>query len=742
MTIRSLYPDSEPSIALDFVNRESLDGRINFTRASTGTYIGSDGLIKTAGSNAPRFDRDPLTGESLGLLVEEARTNRALYSEQFDNGWWIKYATTVSANATTAPDGTATADKLISSSTSNRFCVYNYSTITANSVQTFSCYGKSAGWDFMTLVVGKIGGPYTRDSYTINLSNGTVNKGPWTSASVLSTAFTKESLANNWWKLSVSVLIDSSSTDLHIEIGTSPTNQYNNGMPGDGTSGIYIWGAQLETGSFPTSYIPTVASTVTRAADLASILNNNIYSKDNFTIISQPFGSATGSNSLNLIGPTIKQALVYSENVPQVQINGVARNNDGFWRWRVLGSSFALPSFTTNGTVTVDWGDGVIETLNNSAHTFTNGGGYHDIGFRLNSGTFFKPNINNNATYKTRVIATGPAPASMKVDANGLGFYGCSALRSFDATVDATGSTTFTNAWNDCNSLTSFPLINTAAGTIFSQAWYNCSSLTSFPLINTGAGTNFYNAWANCSSLTTFPLINTAAGTTFQSAWYACSGLTSFPLINTGAGTNFRSAWGNCSSLTSFPLINTAAGTNFQGAWGTCSSLTSFPLIDTAAGTNFSAAWYNCSSLTSFPLIDTAAGTNFSSAWIGCSSLTSFPLINTAAGTDFQEAWRNCSSLTSFPSIDTAAGTNFYRAWLSCTNLSSFPANMFNTTGTLVATAFTSAFQNCALTATSIENILTSLVTNGQSNITLTFLAALTQTLPRGPLLLIPPMQL
>ena len=240
MTIKSLYPTERPALSLNFARSKQLDPRVAFTRASTATFVGSNGLIQTAASGAARFDQNYATGESLGLLVEEARTNRALYSEQFDNGWWIKYATTVSANATTAPDGTATADKLISSSTSNRFCVYNYSTITANSVQTFSCYGKSAGWDFMTLVVGKSGPPYTRDSYTINLSNGTVNKGPWTSASVLSTAFTKESLANNWWKLSVSVLIDSSSTDLHIEIGTSPTNQYNNGMPGDGTSGIYI----------------------------------------------------------------------------------------------------------------------------------------------------------------------------------------------------------------------------------------------------------------------------------------------------------------------------------------------------------------------------------------------------------------------------------------------------------------------------------------------------------------------
>ena len=200
------------------------------------------------------------------------------------------------------------------------------------------------------------------------------------------------------------------------------------------------------------------------------------------------------------------------------------------------------------------------------------------------------------------------------------------------------------------------------------------------------------------------------AVTDFGSFWRDWSEITSFPLIDTSSGTNFDRAWQNCTGLTSFPLIDTSAGTNFKLAWIGCSSLTSFPLIDTSSGTNFELAWYVCSSLTSFPLIDTSAGTNFGQTWKNCTSLTSFPLIDTSSGTNFQQAWFNCTSLTSFPLIDTSSGTNFARAWFNCTSLTSFPANAFDNVS---GGDFTDAFTNTALTQTSIDNVLVSLVASG-----------------------------
>jgi len=128
------------------------------------------------------------------------------------------------------------------------------------------------------------------------------------------------------------------------------------------------------------------------------------------------------------------------------------------------------------------------------------------------------------------------------------------------------------------------------------------------------------------------------------------------------------------------------------------------------AVTDFSSYWRGWSEITSFPLIDTSSGTSFYKAWQDCSSLTSFSPIDTSLGTNFTFAWLRCTSLTSFPLIDTSSGTSFYRAWQFCTSLTTIPAGLFdNVSGGY----FIDAFENTALTQTSIDNVLVSLVASG-----------------------------
>jgi len=126
--------------------------------------------------------------------------------------------------------------------------------------------------------------------------------------------------------------------------------------------------------------------------------------------------------------------------------------------------------------------------------------------------------------------------------------------------------------------------------------------------------------------------------------------------------------------------------------------------------TDFSRYWREWSEITSFPLIDTSSGTLFNTAWDNCNSLASFPLIDTSSGTSFVAAWRDCSSLTSFPLIDTSSGTIFSQAWRDCRSLTSFPDNAFDN---IKGGSFFNAFNNTALTQTSIDNVLVSLVASG-----------------------------
>lgn len=304
-------------------------------------------------------------------------------------------------------------------------------------------------------------------------------------------------------------------------------------------------------------------------------------------------------------------------------------------------------------------------------------------------------------------------------------FQNCASLTSFTAAGNQTQNVTnFEFAWDNCSSLTSFPLINTSSATNMFFTWNKCSSLTSFPPIDTSSVTELSFAWANCGGLTSFPAINTSNVVSMQQTWISCNNLTAFPFIDTSNVTNMANTWYGCASLTAFPVINTGNVTNFGGTWIFCGGLLSFPLLDTSKGTNFRQTWRDLVNITAFPQIITSAGTNFSFTWYQCRSLATFPSIDTSSGTTFYRTWTGCLALTSFPSLDFSSATGlatdasnvetgFFETWANCTSLTTFPANRFDST---VSNRFLGAWTGCALTAQSIENILTSLVTAGQND--------------------------
>ena len=271
-----------PSLDLRFADNKSLvdattgASLVTFTRASSGTFVGSDGVLQTATTNEPRFDHNPTTGESLGLLPEEARTNLLLRSEEFATTWTATRAS-ITSNSVTAPDGTTTADSLTEDTTASQTHVVTQSaSISTATSYTFSCFAKANTRPSIRLSLGSAGFT-TNLAATFNLQGGTVIG---TSAGVTASI---TPFSNDWYRCSATATSTATaSTAFTVFIGDSATTT-NVTYTGDGTSGIYIWGAQLEAGAFPTSYIPTTSATATRAADVASITGSNFSSFYNQT---------------------------------------------------------------------------------------------------------------------------------------------------------------------------------------------------------------------------------------------------------------------------------------------------------------------------------------------------------------------------------------------------------------------------------------------------------------------------
>jgi hypothetical protein len=257
----------DPTLDLNFEETKTLtddvsgNNLVTFSRASSGTYVGSDGLIKTAVTDAPRFDHDPVTGESLGLLIEESRTNLFTDSEQFDQGW-AKNSLSISANVSASPDGALNADQVTVNSDNSYAYIFQGKSINSGSTTTLSVWAKYVNSQYIWL----LGGVKPDVFAYFDLSNGTVGSTNGYNCTITSNG-------NGWYRCSATIT-KTSATGVE-EIGFGLTRTDNNPIDNAIGDSVYLWGAQVEAGSFPTSYIPTTSSTVTRAADVASITGTN-----------------------------------------------------------------------------------------------------------------------------------------------------------------------------------------------------------------------------------------------------------------------------------------------------------------------------------------------------------------------------------------------------------------------------------------------------------------------------------
>ena len=259
MSLSNAFPSVSPSLNLNFVRNNRLDPRITYSRSTTATYVGSDGYIKTAAINEPRFEYDPVSLAPRGLLLEGPRTNLTLYSQDMDNAYWNKPSSIVSANVAIAPDGTMTADKLIPTATTSTG-ISSSIVVGLNKTYTQSIYVKAGENSVfrMQMPADNFGSGSDRlvDFDLIALT-------------MTGTGGTMTHVGNGWYRCTITATASTGS-------GNSSIQHYvRDNTTANGTDGLYIWGAQFEEAFFASSYIQTTSAEVTRAADDMEITDNN-----------------------------------------------------------------------------------------------------------------------------------------------------------------------------------------------------------------------------------------------------------------------------------------------------------------------------------------------------------------------------------------------------------------------------------------------------------------------------------
>jgi hypothetical protein len=340
-----------PKLALDFTTA-SLDPRVTFTRATSAsnpaTYTASTGFITLATNNQPRFDYDPITLVCKGLLIEESRTNLITYSAEFNNAAWVKSNLTVTANSTTSPDGAATADTLtVSAGSSVKFIrISSFPAIAAGTDISGSVYLKAGTSNFFSISITNTANNNTFAVATVDLSTGTVTKtGIGSNGVSVIKSSSCISVGNGWFRVNLTATYPfGSNAVLWVYANSSATPTYDvTSFGGEtwnaaGTETCYVWGAQLEQASFPTSYIPTEAATLTRNADVATMTGTNFsdwYSAGAGGVVARmlpstvssirpalQFDDTTANEIITLQGNTTNPELVIVDGgSPQAQID-------------------------------------------------------------------------------------------------------------------------------------------------------------------------------------------------------------------------------------------------------------------------------------------------------------------------------------------------------------------------------------------------------------------------------------
>ncbi len=280
----ALIPSGTKASKLYSVLPANGDGDFTHSRGSTATRVNKDGFIESVATNVPRLNYPLIDGvvqDCPALLLEPSRTNYLERTEEFSNSYWTKYNSSVSANQVVSPDGAVTADKLIENTVNTQH-------------ETGRAFGFTSGLTYVVSVFAKssernlqIRGGNTNTfpaNANFDLSNGTIQ------STSLGTAYI-EDYGNGWYRCMVkATAAASSTTNVNFRLVNGTLSTYT----GDGSSGVFLWGAQNEIGLYPTSYISWDGSgTTTRSADVCNGSGTSAEFNDSEGVLFAEFSSTS-----------------------------------------------------------------------------------------------------------------------------------------------------------------------------------------------------------------------------------------------------------------------------------------------------------------------------------------------------------------------------------------------------------------------------------------------------------------
>ena len=338
------YPTIKPSLNLNFTRARALDPRITFSRASVGTYVGRDGQIKTAGNNEPRFDHDPATGESLGLLIEESRTN-IIYGDPGQSNL------VVSSGQSNSLTGNNDAYKLAKDSPSNSQShgSWGVSGDVSTSSYVMSIFVKKINHSkfFMQTVVQSADNLYVY----IDIDTGVTSHTDYTASGNLTVTTSIETYTDGWYRI-ISRVQGSATNTLASGF------RFGFGDPSNGSQQytniddeVLVYGAQLENGSFATSYIPSADSSgsVNRQPDLGKIIGENFSSFFNASEGTFDVGYKLGGDNSSMRVAQVSNGT--SNNVIDLVV-GSGGGQGGYWFINTGGTTqFSSTSVTNSSQV-------------------------------------------------------------------------------------------------------------------------------------------------------------------------------------------------------------------------------------------------------------------------------------------------------------------------------------------------------------------------------------------------------